>query len=388
VFITKIRQQTKTFLTRLLGQRRKQWMVASIAVGCLHAGVASHVDAHWWNHCYARTHCFVPSYSGWGHYGYSAYAFPYYSHWYSFGPACYRPISYHYFYARPTVYRPIVYRPIQYRSIVLVPPTHFVEAPRSDWFNEQDIQWRDVEDFDWPVESIRSTETVPYSVSNPKTNKQRESSGNLKQITWEEALYGSSPANPATRFVAYQNQAVDGEFIDVATKDLASENIEARPLSAESILVDEMVRSGNSIEAQQTLQSFVAKRGTFDSSLLLRGAVLSLFASKEPIAVELILDRFNEACAAGAELDERALGGKISDYLDPSNIDITNTLDEFSKLALRDEGSSVSQYLIVASILRLNGEKARAKVFAQAAFDLAAEEGSLQWNSLIMKLLR
>ncbi|MFN9907603.1 MAG: hypothetical protein ACK56F_16015, partial [bacterium] len=83
-----------------------------------------------------------------------------------------------------------------------------------------------MEDFDWPVESIRSTETVPYSVSNPKTNTQRESSGNLKQITWEEALYGSSPANPATRFVAYQNQAVDGEFIDVATKDLASENIE------------------------------------------------------------------------------------------------------------------------------------------------------------------
>ena len=388
VIITKIRQQTKAFLTRVLGQRRKQWMVASIAIGCLHAGMASQADAHWWNHCYARTHCFVPSYSGWGHYGYSAYAFPYYSHWYSFGPACYRPISYHYFYTRPIVYRPIVYRPIPYRSIVLVPRTHFAEAPRSDWFDEQDIQWRDSEGSDWPVESIRSTESVPYSVSVPKTKSQIESSGDQKKITWEEALYGSSPANPAIRFVAYQNQAADDDVIDVAAMEYASESVVARPLSAESILVDEMVRSGNSVEAQQTLQSFVAKSGTFDSSLLLRGAVLSLFASKDPIAVELILDRFNEACAAGAELDEHALGGKISDYLEPSNIDVTNTLNEFSKLALRDEASSVSQYLIVASILSLNGEKARAKVFAQAAFDRAAEEGSLQWNSLIIKLLR
>lgn len=388
MIITKIKRQTKSFLTRLLGQRRKQWIIASVAVGFLHSGMASQADAHWWNHCYARTHCFGPSYASWGHFGYSAYAFPYYSHWYSFGPACYRPISYHYFYARPIVYRPIVYRPIQYRSIVLVPPTHFVEAPRANWFDEQDIQWRDTEGSDWPVESIRSTESVPYSVSIPKTNVEPESGTELKKITWEEALYGSSPANPAIRFVAYQNQTVDEGVVDVAAKEFRSENKVARPLSAESILVDEMVRSGNSIEAQQTIQSFVAKSGTFDSSLLLRGAVLSLFASKEPIAVELILDRFNEACAAGAELDEYALGGKISDYLGPSNIDVTNTLNEFSKLALRDEASSVSQYLIVASILSLNGEKARAKVFAQAAFDRAAEEGSLQWNSLIIKLLR
>jgi hypothetical protein len=388
VFISKIRQQTKSLFARLLGQRCKQLMAASIAAGCFHLANASHADAHWWNNCYARTHCFVPTYCGWGHYGYSAYAFPYYSHWYSVGPVCYRPISYHAFYARPIVYRPIVYRPIYYRSVVLMPPTHIVDASSSDWFEERDTQWREAENVDWPVESIRSVESIPHSVSIPKTTSQPESRGDLKKITWEEALYGPPTTNPAIRFVAYQNGARDAEGVSIVPEELASEDIIAHQLSAESILVDEMVRSGNSHEAHQTLQSLVAKSGTFDSSLLLRRAVLSLFASKDPIAVELILDRFNEACAAGAVLDEHALGGKISDYLRPSNIDVTNTLNEFSKLALRDEASSVSQYLVVASILSLNGEKARARVFAQAAFDRAAEEGSLQWNSLILKLLR
>ncbi len=416
MLITKIRQQTNTFLKRLLGGGRKQLLAGVIAASCVHLGFASQAEAHWWNRCYARAHYVVPSYCGWGHYGFNAYSFPSYSHWYSFGHVCYRPISYYHVYARPIVYRPIVYRPIYYRSAVLVPSSHFVQASSSDWFGEHETTWSsssdmslnnrdvwrddsgvwheesainlDTQNSEWPIDSDNSVPAIRHSVAKPKTLKQTPHSKDLKQLTWEEALYGPAPTNSAVRFVAYQNDSNQGTLSEIAGEDPTSGDRIVHRVSAESILVDEMVRSGKSFEAHQTLHSFVAPSGTFDSSLQLRSAVLSLFASKDPIAVELILDRFNEACAAGAELDHRALGMPISDYLAPSNIDVSNTLNEFSKLALRSERTNVSQLLIVATILRLDGEKNRSKIFAQAAFDQAAEAGSLQWNSLIIKLLQ
>jgi hypothetical protein len=313
-----------------------------------------------------------------------------------------------------------VYRPIYYRSAVLVPSAHFVGASSSGWSSDDEIwssssdisvsngeAWRndshvwgdegeinqDTQNSEWFIESGRSVNAIQHSVAKPKSvtsplPSNGPTSNDLKQLTWEEALYGPEPTSSSIRFVAYQNELNDETRFDIAEGAPPSGDRVVPQFSDESILVDEMVRFGNSFEAYQTLQSFVASRGTFDSSLQLRNAVLSLFASKEPIAVELVLDRFNEACAAGAVLDKRALGGTISDYLAPSNIDVANTLNEFSKLALRSEGTNVSQLLIVATVLRLDGEDARSKIFAQAAFDQAATVGSLQWNSLIIKLLQ
>jgi hypothetical protein len=255
------------------------------------------------------------------------------------------------------------------------------------WHEESTINL-DTQNSQWPIDSDNSIHAIRHSVAKPKTLKQTPQSKDLKQLTWEEALYGPASSNSAVRFVAYQNDSHDRMLSEVAGEEPSSGDRVVHRFSEESILVDEMVRSGHSMEAYQTLQSFVANSGTFDSSLQLRSAVLSLFASKDPIAVEVILDRFNEACAAGAELDHRALGVTISEYLAPSNIDVANTLNEFSKLALRSEGTNVSQLLIVATILRLDGDKTRSKIFAQAAFDQAAEAGSLQWNSLIIKLLQ
>jgi hypothetical protein len=414
VFITKIRQQSKAFWDRLPNKRWKQIIAGVLAAGCVQLGITPHAEAHWWNRCYTRTHYVLPAYCGWDHYGVGSYSFPSYAHWYSFGPACYRPISYYHVYARPIVYRPIVYRPIvyrpiYYRSAVLLPSSHFLSDPGSGWLGQYDSQWSssdisvsdrnvwvddnevwseeqvinlDAEDNVRPIEPVHGVNGIQRSVLKPKTNEV------LKPLTWEEALYGPAPNKSAIRFVAYQDDLNDRGDLEITQEGDVSGYEIVPGFSAESILIDEMVRAGNSFEAHQTLRSFVSKSNAFDHSLQLRNAVLSLFASKDPIAVELVLDRFNEASAAGAILDERALGGKISDYLASSNIDVANTLNEFSKLALRSEETSVSQLLIVATILRLDGEQARSKVFAQAAFDQAAEMGSLQWNSLIVKLLR
>ena len=409
VFITKIRQQSKAFWERLPNKRWKQIIAGVLAASCVQLGITSHAEAHWWNRCYTRTHYVLPAYCGWNHYGVGSYSFPSYAHWYSFGPVCYRPISYYHVCARPIVYRPIVYRPIYYRSAVLLPSSHFFSDPGSEWLGQYDTQWSssdisvsdknewvddnevwseerafnlDAQDKVWPIEPVNGVNGTQRSVLKPNSNDV------LKQLTWEEALYGPASNKSAIRFVAYQDDLNDGGDLKIAQEGEASRYEVVPGFSAESILIDEMVRAGRSFEAHQTLQSFVSKSSAFDHSLQLRHAVLSLFASKDPIAVELVLDRFNEASAAGAVLDERALGGKISDYLASSNIDVANTLNEFSKLALRSEGTNVSQLLIVATILRLDGERARSKVFAQAAFDQAAEMGSLQWNSLIVKLLR
>ncbi len=114
------------------------------------------------------------------------------------------------------------------------------------------------------------------------------------------------------RLVSHRNEHVGdsysdwlGENAELSTEngfvigDLNSQDSRGIDLSPESSLIDEMVQAGNSYDAHQSLLNSSLASGRFDSSLQLRNAVLSLFASKEPIAVELILDRFNQACATG-----------------------------------------------------------------------------------------
>jgi hypothetical protein len=293
------------------------------------------------------------------------------------------------------------------QNVVEQPSNAQVFERANDWVDDNGV-WGQREAInhaqhrsEWATNSVKSALEATRSIATSNPRAQSEQTDNLKQLTWEEAVYGPELSKSAIRFVTHRNELSDEDYVQWTVDDTNYENDGAStvevvssaetidpPISPESMLVDQIVQSGGSFDAHQTLSSFVAASGTFDSSLQLRSAVLSLFASKEPIAVELVLDRFNQACAAGARLDERALGKSISDYLAPSHVDVTNTLNEFSKLALRNDANSVSHLLVVATVLRLDGQVDRSRLFAQAAFEQAAEKGSLQWNSLIVNLLQ
>lgn len=437
MFGFKMGQRAKALLSGLFGKQEKRILAGLIAASGLHVGLASDVEAHWWNRCYSRAHYVLPSHCGWHHYGYRSYSsFPSYAHWYSFGPACYPSVahcypsvaSYHVSF-RPIVYRPVFCPPVYHRAPVFLPSVNVVRGPQvlllgqsgagtrtsADLFESSTHDWVDGAGVwgqrvdkepnppraAWVSNSARLRGESSPSIAKTEVSTKQNNDGELKQLTWEEAIYGSFPSGPTVRLVSHRNESIGDSYSDwfgenaefesnngFVIDDLNSQDLPGIYVSPESSLIDEMVQSGNSYDAHQSLLGSSLASGRFDSSLQLRNAVLSLFASKEPIAVELVLDRFNQACATGAFLNDQALGMKISDYLAPCHIDVTNTLNEFSKLALRNEEDSVSHLLIVATLLRLDGQLARSKIFAQSAFDQASEKGNLQWNSLMTTLLQ
>ncbi|XZE21221.1 hypothetical protein SH449x_001120 [Pirellulaceae bacterium SH449] len=377
----------------------KRLLTVAIAAGCTTAGLSNSAEAHWWNRCYARAHYAVPSCYGWSHFSYSSLSFPSYAHWYTVG--CYHPLTYSRIVYRPIVYQPIVYRPVIRRHVIGWPivstvGTHdhvrfvdhfdassgidfsdsFQPATESGhWVNDDGAWGAEV----WSDSQLFTNANEPKRNSNPSVASSSQVKPTDKTLTWEEAIYGDPNSSPLVRFVSYQSPLANGN-------DLPNSSPTSVTISAPSSLIDEMVRSGNAVEAYSFMQSLVAANSA-DASLQLRNAVLSLFAHNGPIAVELVLDRFNTACAAGAPLNQWALGSTVSDYLAESRIDVANTLNEFSRLALSSEETAISQLLIVATLLNLDGESERGRIFAQAAFDQAAETGQLQWNSLITTLL-
>lgn len=429
MFGLQIGQRSKALLLGVFVKQKKRILAGLVAAGCLHVGLVSEVEAHWWNRCYSRAHYVLPSHYGWHHYGYSSYSFPSYAHWYSFGPACYPSVAHYQVSFRPIVYRPVFCPPVYRRTPVFLPSVNVVRGPHvwllgqsdagtrtnADLFESSTHDWVDSAGVwgqlvdkeqnppraDLVAKAARSRSESSTSVAKTEVSTKQKNDGDLKQITWEEAIYGSLPSSPMVRLVSHRNEHVGdsysdwlGENAELSTGngfvigDLNSQDSRRIYLSPESSLIDEMVQAGNSYDAHQSLLNSSLASGRFDSSLQLRNAVLSLFASKEPIAVELILDRFNQACATGAFLNDQALGMKISDYLSPCHIDVANTLNEFSKLALRNEEDSVSHLLIVATLLRLDGQSSRSKIFAQSAFEQASQKGNLQWNSLMTSLLQ
>lgn len=377
----------------------KKLLTGAIAAGCTTAGLSTSAEAHWWNRCYARAHYVVPSCYGWSHYSYSSLSFPSYAHWYTVG--CYHPLTYSRIVYRPIVYQPIIYRPVIRRHVIGWPIVsaagthdhirfvdHFDSQPGVDfsdsfqpvnesghWVNDDGAWGTQV----WSDSQLFTKANATRRNSSPSVASSNQVKAADESLTWEETLYGAPTSSPLVRFVSYQSSLANGNDLPNSTPTSVS-------ISAPSSIIDEMVRGGNAIEAYSAMQSLVAENSA-DASLQLRNAVLSLFAHNGPIAVELVLDRFNTACAAGASLNQRALGTTVSDYLAESRIDVANTLNEFSRLALSSEETAISHLLIVSTLLNLNGENERGRIFAQAAFDQAAETGQLQWSSLLTTLL-
>lgn len=377
----------------------KKLLTVGIAAAGATAGLANSAEAHWWNRCYARAHYVVPSCYSWSHYSYSSLSFPSYAHWYTVG--CYHPLTYSRIVYRPIVYQPIVYRPVIRRHVIGWPIVsaagthdhirfvdHFDSQPGLDfsdsfqpvnesghWVNDEGAWGSEV----WSDSQIFTKAKAAKKNSNPSVASSSQVKPADESLTWEEAIYGGPNSSPLVRFVSYQSPMANGN-------DSPNSSPTSVTISPRSSLIDEMVRNGNAIEAYSAMQPLVAANSS-DASLQLRNAVLSLFAHNGPIALELVLDRFNTACAAGASLNQWALGSTVSDYLAESRIDVANTLNEFSRLALSSEETAVSHLLIVSTLLSLNGENERGRIFAQAAFDQGAETGQLQWNSLLTALL-
>ncbi len=69
MFGLQIGQRSKALLLGVFVKQKKRILAGLVAAGCLHVGLVSEVEAHWWNRCYSRAHYVLPSHCGWHHYG-------------------------------------------------------------------------------------------------------------------------------------------------------------------------------------------------------------------------------------------------------------------------------------------------------------------------------
>ncbi len=188
----------------------------------------------------------------------------------------------------------------------------------------------------------------------------------------------------------------EGHWLELTIGDLqASEPVQgirvrrAKPWAESAIgTVDTFVKEGNLESALSSCEAMVSN-SQLPAALYLRHAVLKLFTPGKETDVDTVLHLLNRACASGCELHPKELGAKsIQVYFKPTDIPFDQTLDALSKIALDESELAVGNLLLIASLLKLDGQPERAKVFAQEAFDRAAATGELQWNSLLVTLLR
>ncbi|XZE33955.1 hypothetical protein SH501x_004759 [Pirellulaceae bacterium SH501] len=154
-------------------------------------------------------------------------------------------------------------------------------------------------------------------------------------------------------------------------------------------ILDDLVRRGEFAAALQSCESMSTNSQGMSKGVSLRHAVLKLFAPESESELSAVLDLLNTACAAGSNLRGEELGGgTLRGFLEATPVSLDESLNQFSRLTLENPRLAVGNLLLISALLKLDGQEARARIFAEEAFDRASQTGELNWSSLMMTLRR
>jgi hypothetical protein len=149
-------------------------------------------------------------------------------------------------------------------------------------------------------------------------------------------------------------------------------------------IIDEMVLSGDMRSALNSCEAMANDRQPRSKGVYLRHAILKLFTPETETDVEKVLELLNMSAAAGCELQPSELGvSSLREYLEPSRISLQETLNQFSQNAMQNKTDSAADILMIATLLKLDGQSERAKLFATEAFEKASTSDNFVWHSLL-----
>jgi|GEM_PF-3463867 len=162
-------------------------------------------------------------------------------------------------------------------------------------------------------------------------------------------------------------------------------------------LIDDMVSRGDWESALQGCLRMEKINSSKHHSILIRHAVFELVAIRQQVLetesrsglekMDRVLDLLELACAQGGTIDSESLGGKtIGAYLDKSNIDAQNMMESLSRRVLAQPTESGREILLLATLLRMDGQSDRAELFARESASQAAMSESFRWNQLLRAL--
>lgn len=154
-------------------------------------------------------------------------------------------------------------------------------------------------------------------------------------------------------------------------------------------VLDDLVRRGEFAAALRSCESMSKNSQGMSKGVSLRHAVLKLFAPESESELASVLDLLNTACAAGSNLHGEELGnGKLRGWLESTPVSLDESLNQFSRLTLENPEIAVGNLLLISALLKLDGQEARSRIFAEEAYERASQTGELDWSSLMMTLRR
>jgi hypothetical protein len=157
-------------------------------------------------------------------------------------------------------------------------------------------------------------------------------------------------------------------------------------------LIDEMVERGEIELAQQSLERMGKISTPLSHRVLVRQALIELVAHRDAIDVprlDRVMDLFAKAAQAGNGFStEEFRGASLSAYLRASDIELTEILDQLAQRALEQPDRSGREMLLLAVLLKLDGQKDRALLFADESRTLAARSDAFRWKSVLRSLDR
>ncbi len=357
-----------------------------------HGCLTSHLHGGWGHHSHLhRTSFYGPRYYATSYYRtpiqisfYRTSLYPTY-YWGS-GPAYYPsyltwPAAFPYGYGMPGYGHYY-----QFHSGPAIVSPYFLGSQGADARPSSDLSRDYLERYEELAQTYKRDSTAPEAellTAIPSTASKatvgRESSESIRLASWEQAK--ASEITSSTRPRAYRVERAKVAIPDLTPTSFAW---------AQSAIgtVDDLIAKGEieaAIDACQAMQ----KNPQLPAEIYLRHAVLKLFGSKHEVDLGDVLELLNAACAAGCELTPAELNSdSIRSYIAPTNVSLDEALNQFSKFAIAESKSNTGNLLLIAALLRLDGQDDRSKTFANEAFSKAAESGVIEWSSLLQCLTR
>lgn len=276
-------------------------------------------------------------------------------------PWCYAPIHY---YAPPVFVTPICNTPV-YHTPIGYPPADSIQVGYGTQLGY--------------TPAVRSA-WMP--VANWLDDRDEYANGVLAES--ERQL-----VRPPLRLVSAQSDLSEGQ---TSSRNVVVAKPAIKPLSSTSSvwsdsaigLVDEMVLAGDMPSALRSCDAMASNRQPMNKGIYLRHAILKLFTPETETDLQKVLDLLNMSAAAGGEIVPSELGvSTLRDYLEPSRVGLQESLNQFSQNALEGKTDGAADLLLIATLLKLDGQSERCKLFASEAFDRAAASESFAWHSLL-----
>ena len=359
-----------------------KWTLAlgSLAIGS--TALESQALAH---HPFHRHH------HGWGlHYysGFGGYSSFYSS--YSYYPSCrifprYYSVSYY----TPTYFAPVYYAPAYYAPTYFAPTYYEPTCYTNSWSGVQ-------QNTGFPIASTNTTRT--FQNTSFAANKTVSNALAMQTRGDQSRFLGGVPVAKLDTVREFDTVRETVENVKAEAHDQGIHLVSNKPVILQPYspvwtkaavgLVDDMVARGDLDDAYTSCKSMERITQQKGAGVYLRQALLSYFsvevdAAKKP-STDDVLKLLELACEGGSLLQPSELAkDSLQDYFAACTVDVNRSLDHLSKSVLESSNQPGQDLLLLAALLKLEGQDDRAKLFATEVQEQASKSNAIRWNAIL-----